>query len=299
MKVLSIFATLLAVVNADISLSRTFDKVAPGNKLMLLLSPGCATTDEYGSNDCDFKWGQKLDASVNGTLAQDLTSTAKFTVDAKVDKIIPLKFSCAMCGQNCSFEIPIVKQAVSFPMPPCPIQKENIAQSFSVTLPATSPVPITVNVEGSVTVNDGSADIVVVSLTGSLKKESSTAAFTSKLATKFAKSKFLNRFGKTDPVQKFTTRAAQEFQKMIAARKERAQFVKRAAAVSKSKHTAQHYQHRHQAAWKKFASSLGEHKNPIGVATNAETIQTPPKHAGQFNVFTRATAVEGIRRVHN
>ena len=34
-------------------------------------------------------------------------------MDVKIDEIIPFKFSCALCGSDCSFEIPIVEQTVT------------------------------------------------------------------------------------------------------------------------------------------------------------------------------------------
>ena len=41
----------------------------------------------------------------------------------KVDKILPLKTTCPMCGGNCTIDIAAIKQKVSFAMPDCPIAK--------------------------------------------------------------------------------------------------------------------------------------------------------------------------------
>lgn len=281
MKFLSVFAALAAVCNADISVSRSFDKVAPGNKVVLLASPGCGTTDQYGSNDCDFKWGQALDVSINGTLAQDLTSTAKFEVDAKLDNIIPLKFSCAVCGQNCSFEVPVVKEKVNFPMPPCPISKTNIAKSFSVNLPAKSPVPINVKVKGTVTVNDGAADILVVSITGSLDKD--TAEVTS-----FAKRGNRGPFGKlakNHRVKKYED-AAKKFQKLM---REKA-----AANVAAARaHAAQrNHKNRVQSPWARF---FGHHKQQ----QTQHQLRTNNLFGANEHNPRAYTPVEGVRKVHD
>jgi hypothetical protein len=44
-------------------------------------------------------------------------------LDLKVDKILPLKTKCPMCGGNCTIDIAAIKQKLSFAMPDCPIAK--------------------------------------------------------------------------------------------------------------------------------------------------------------------------------
>lgn len=57
------------------------------------------------------------------SLSEDLTAGSTLDLDLKVDGLLPLKTSCPMCGGNCTINIPVVKQKVSFAMPPCPIKK--------------------------------------------------------------------------------------------------------------------------------------------------------------------------------
>lgn len=57
------------------------------------------------------------------SLNEDLTAGSTLNLDLKVDKILPLKTTCPMCGGNCTINIAAIKQKVSFPMPDCPIAK--------------------------------------------------------------------------------------------------------------------------------------------------------------------------------
>lgn len=127
-------------------------------------TPGCATNDAYGSNDCDFHWGKDIIGSINATLGQDITSTAKLVVDMKVDSFIPFKFSCAMCGANCTITIPIVKKTIEFAMPACPIVKGAVASPLSFTMPAKAPIDMDIKVKGSVSVVDGSTTLAKIDI---------------------------------------------------------------------------------------------------------------------------------------
>ena len=57
------------------------------------------------------------------SLNEDLTAGSTLSLNLKVDKILPLKTTCPMCGGNCTINIAAIKQKVSFPMPDCPIAK--------------------------------------------------------------------------------------------------------------------------------------------------------------------------------
>ena len=57
------------------------------------------------------------------SLTEDLAAGSTLNLDLKVDRLLPLKASCPMCGGNCSINIPVVKQNISFAMPACPIKK--------------------------------------------------------------------------------------------------------------------------------------------------------------------------------
>merc|ERR1711998_391893 len=70
-----------------ITFSRTIDSVS-GASGSVTLDHGCTGSDEYGSNDCAFGWGQKVSANLNVTMAKDITS-GTISVDAHVDGLIP------------------------------------------------------------------------------------------------------------------------------------------------------------------------------------------------------------------
>jgi len=87
-------------------------------------------------------------------LATDIVAGHSFTVDLHLDTFIPFKFTCAVCGANCSISIPIVKQDVTFALPACPLPAGPLKMTTTLALPATSPVPIKASAKGKVTVND-------------------------------------------------------------------------------------------------------------------------------------------------
>ena len=93
-------------------------------------------------------------------LTKDVVAGHKFTVDAHVDTFVPFKFTCAICGANCSITIPIVKKSVSFALPPCPIKAGPLKLTQTVALPSSSPVPIKAKAKGKVTVTDPSGATV-------------------------------------------------------------------------------------------------------------------------------------------
>ena len=146
-----LFAVMATVAYGNIQFSRTVDSVT-GAEGTLTLASGCTSSEQYGSNDCTLTWGEKVTATVNATLDKDITQGTTFTVDAKVDGLIPLKFTCPACGGNCSITVPIIKKTVSFALPPCPIKADHIAKTFSAQLPSKSPIPLKSKVTGTVSV---------------------------------------------------------------------------------------------------------------------------------------------------
>ena len=84
---------LFAASTADIQFSRTVDTAAPGFEGTATLSTGCTSSDQYGSNDCTLNWGEKFTVAVNATLGNDIVKGTTFSVDAKVDGLLPLKVS--------------------------------------------------------------------------------------------------------------------------------------------------------------------------------------------------------------
>jgi hypothetical protein len=149
-------------VLSDVELSRTITGIASDTSIKLVFDSGCKSSDAYGSNNCDFKWGSLISGSVGGKLGHDLETGSKFSVDLKVDKLISWKFTCALCGANCTTTIPVVDQPFTFSTPPCPIQAfEKAEQQFNATLPATSPVPVKVTATGPITFTDAKGKTVL------------------------------------------------------------------------------------------------------------------------------------------
>lgn len=110
-----------ALVAADIQFSRSVTKIADDSDFQLKFDNGCSSSDDYGSNDCTFAWGDEISGSAGGSLGHDLEEGSTFSVDVKIDKFVSWKFSCAACGSNCTTTIPVVNQDVNFAMPDCPI----------------------------------------------------------------------------------------------------------------------------------------------------------------------------------
>jgi hypothetical protein len=136
---------------------------------VIIAGSSCASLDAYGSNECDLQWGTNYTVDVDATLAEDIVSGHSFTVDLKLDGLIPFKFTCALCGANCSITIPLIKQDVTFSMPACPLAAGPLKMTATLPLPATSPVPIKASVKGTVTVQDPSGTTVAdVSVNGAV-----------------------------------------------------------------------------------------------------------------------------------
>jgi hypothetical protein len=67
----------------------------------LTFDKGCTATDQYGSNNCHWDWGQSITEAYQGALQEDITS-GKFIVDLTFDKHTKVQFSCRVCGGTCS-----------------------------------------------------------------------------------------------------------------------------------------------------------------------------------------------------
>tara|TARA_B110000208_G_C11564291_1_gene356543 strand:+ start:35 stop:598 length:564 start_codon:yes stop_codon:yes gene_type:complete len=149
--------SLCAVASADIHFSRTINTVTDATADVTI--SGCPATDQYGSNNCDLAWGKEYDVTYNVSLERPITTGAKLTVDLKAS-IIPLKFDCAACGANCTFKVPIVNKDINIALPPCPIKPAALMNKKSVTLPAKSPLPIKLDVKGSITLTNGDGTVI-------------------------------------------------------------------------------------------------------------------------------------------
>ena len=121
---------------------------------------GCAGSDTWGSNKCTWDWKEANTATVQGALQEDITS-GKLLVDMKINNVIPFSFSCPICGANCTFDIPVIKTPVTFPMPPCPIKAVTIpSKAKSFTLPDKNPLGVAASVSGTVQVADQSGSVI-------------------------------------------------------------------------------------------------------------------------------------------
>jgi hypothetical protein len=117
------------------------------------------STTTTGSNNCDLDWGKPYDVTYNVSLERPITTGATISADLKAS-IIPLKFDCPACGGNCSVKIPIVGKTINIALPPCPINPNALKGSKSITLPAKSPIPLKLDVKGSITVKNGDGTVL-------------------------------------------------------------------------------------------------------------------------------------------
>ena len=147
---------LLALLNpvADITVSRTVNSISAGTGKLTLAGGSCKSSDAYGSNDCVLDWGKSYTAAANGTLTKAIESGDTFTADFTVDELLPFKFTCQLCGVDCSFTLPVVRKHVSFAMPACPITAGAVHVSKSFTLPTSSPIPLKSGFKGTVIAQD-------------------------------------------------------------------------------------------------------------------------------------------------
>ena len=58
----------------------------------------------------------------NVSIAPGLTKDYKIVIDLKVNNIFTLKTTCVACGANCTLDIPVVNEKVTFALPPCPLK---------------------------------------------------------------------------------------------------------------------------------------------------------------------------------
>jgi opacity protein-like surface antigen len=92
------FATLaLSIARAEIVVSRHVNQFA-GSGTVTVGSAGetlpCSSSDEFGSNDCKLHWGSAYNIGVNLTLTEPIEAGMQINVNAKLDGLVPLKFSC-------------------------------------------------------------------------------------------------------------------------------------------------------------------------------------------------------------
>mmetsp|Transcript_25887 Transcript_25887/g.62365 ORF Transcript_25887/g.62365 Transcript_25887/m.62365 type:complete len:175 (+) Transcript_25887:51-575(+) len=169
---LLIAALLVGFVAADIIASRTVDSVEQGTYGTVVLDSGCTDKDDYGSNNCDLKWGQSYNAIVNITTGEVLESNSTITIDLEIKELfkIPFKASCPICGVNCTITIPIIEKKESIAMPACPIAGAlDLTKTF--TMPPKFPIPFKASASGTVVITNGNGDTVAhLTVKGSASK---------------------------------------------------------------------------------------------------------------------------------
>mmetsp|Transcript_6184 Transcript_6184/g.8952 ORF Transcript_6184/g.8952 Transcript_6184/m.8952 type:complete len:195 (-) Transcript_6184:119-703(-) len=137
-----------------ITVDRTFNTVS-GATGKLTLDKDCSSSDDYGSNDCTLNLGDTITLTYDFELQEDIKEGAKFSLDAKLDNVVPFTAICAACGQDCSITVPVIKKTIDIKMPDCPIAAgTKISNSTTVTLPTKSPIPFALSGKGTLTVTD-------------------------------------------------------------------------------------------------------------------------------------------------
>jgi hypothetical protein len=91
---------------------------------------------------------------VVGSLDKSIEQGSTFDVTATLDGVVPFKFSCPVCGDNCTVTVPIIKETYTIDLPPCPITAQKLDQTFSVALPSKSPIPVKLKAKAAVNVLD-------------------------------------------------------------------------------------------------------------------------------------------------
>ena len=159
----SVAVLLLACsVRGDIVVSRTVNSLGDDSSALIYIEgSACSQHDQYGSNDCDLKWGSSITVDYNVTLGHDLASGSKIDVDLTVDGIVPLKFTCDACGADCSVTVPIVHKKIDIKMPACPIAAQTLKNKVTKAIPAASPVPVKASFKGTAKVSDASGATVL------------------------------------------------------------------------------------------------------------------------------------------
>ena len=170
MRFLCLFALLgAAPALADVQVTRKINALSSQITFYFNTSgPECQDPDEYGCAKIDLRWASNYSAYVK-LISPQIVQGSKIVVDATVEGIIPFKVTCAACGQNCSFKIPIVNTPVTIALPPCPVPGQNIGLPLVIPMPAKSPLPISVPIKANVQLLDPSgAALANVDLTAAL-----------------------------------------------------------------------------------------------------------------------------------
>ncbi len=96
--VLYLLSYFQGVKGNGIQFSRTVRAIAPDTDFVLKFNSGCSSSDSYGSNNCNFNWGDEVSGSYYGHLGHDLEAGSTLAVNMKVDKVISFNINCAVSG---------------------------------------------------------------------------------------------------------------------------------------------------------------------------------------------------------
>lgn len=133
------------IVPSGVSFSRKIKKIPDDVYLFEELEgTHCKITDNYGSNECSFKWGDSISGQVKFEQAITIDETQYIEGIFKLKKVIDWSFSCAACGKPCVVSVPVINKDFSFPVPNCPFAPKKgtsmITKSFDFKLPKNSPI---------------------------------------------------------------------------------------------------------------------------------------------------------------
>ena len=162
MSKVAVLCALFAVSQAEISATRKVTAVIAGGSGVVNFDKGCSATDKYGCSTFALNWGTNYTLEAKAHLPEAIGEGAKLEVDVKIDYLLPLKFTCAVCGATCEFTIPLIGKKVSLKLPACPLAPAGaFAKHVVLPIPAKDPVALGVSVGGSVTVKDKAGKVLL------------------------------------------------------------------------------------------------------------------------------------------
>jgi len=126
---------------SGVTLSRKFDMLEDNLSISLeFIGATCEEEDAHGRNKCHYNWGEPLAVNVTmNTNGDPFMPGDSVKGKFKVDYFVPWNFNCQVCGKDCTLNLPIIKQGITFPAPPCPFAKDDRVVAFVIPLGKSSP----------------------------------------------------------------------------------------------------------------------------------------------------------------
>jgi len=148
--------------------------LSPNASASIYLDRGCQDHDGYGDDNCHFNWGTTIKGNYTIRLGQPLEAEDYMDGHLKFDDTLHYHFKCAMCGQDCNLQLPVIKANITIPMDEeCPVKDRPRTLHINKTLWKYSPSDglITTKVEGTVYIIQGRTGDTLVEfrLQGSLR----------------------------------------------------------------------------------------------------------------------------------